>query len=248
MDKRVYSLNKASILRRIAAWLLDIILIIIIAVGVMFLTSVIIDYDANQDKLNEYYQIHNVYVSGENGENIFCEIGSSENDSCSLAWENFGKDQNAVDQYNKVNQLTVIILSSGVFFSLLIMHFIVPLFLKDGRTIGKKVMGVSLISSDEVRVTTNQIFVRFLMGEFLITTMIPILLIFTAMISGGGLFYTLTAIFIVFLNIGFVIFTKNHQNLPDLIAKTIAVDTASQIICDTKEEVNKLKYNSEEKK
>ena len=243
MESKVYSLNKADPLKRLAAWFLDMILIVTIAVGFMVLTSVVIGYDKEQAKLNEYYQIHNVFVEDENGNNQFCEISSS-NDSCSIAWENFGKDKDAVNQYNKVNQLTVVILSSGVFLSLLTTHFIAPLILKDGRTIGKRLLGVSLVSTDEIKVTTKQMFIWFLMGEFLVVTMIPILLKFTAMISGGGLIFSLTALAIWLINIGCVLFTKNRQNLPDLIAKTIAVDTSSQIICETKEDLAKLKYQN----
>ena len=74
--------------------------------------------------------------------------------------------------------------------------------------------------------------------------MIPILLIFTGMTSGGGLLYTLGALAIIIGNIGSVIFTKNHQNIPDLIAKTIPVDATCQIIVDTKEELSELKYQN----
>lgn len=103
-------------------------------------------------------------------------------------------------------------------------------------------MGVSLISINEVKVTNRQIFIRALMGEFLVLAMIPTILIFMAMISNGGLLYTLFFMIIEVANIGTIFITKSKQNLPDLIAKTIPVDTASQIICSTPEELSKLKY------
>ena len=245
MDRRVYSLNRATGGRRLAAWLLDLILIATLSVGFMLLTSLAVSYDKQQNKLFDYYRTHEVLVMDDKNNEVFCK---SEDATCQKNWQEFAKDKDAIAQYNKVNELTVVILTVGVFSSLLVTHFIVPLILKDGRTVGKRIMGISLISTDEIRVNTNQMFIRFLMGEFLVTYMIPIILIFTAMISGGGLFYTLTALAIMVANILCLIFTKNRQNLSDLIGKTIAVDTASQIICDTKEELSELKYTNEEKK
>ena len=51
MESKVYSLNKADPLKRLAAWFLDMILIVTIAVGFMVLTSVVIGYDKEQAKL-----------------------------------------------------------------------------------------------------------------------------------------------------------------------------------------------------
>ena len=56
MNNGIYSLNKASIIKRLAAWLLDAIVVVIIAVGFMLLTSVVIGYDKQITKLNEYYE------------------------------------------------------------------------------------------------------------------------------------------------------------------------------------------------
>ena len=126
----------------------------------------------------------------------------------------------------------------------MITYCILPLIFKNGKTLGKKIFSIALITDDEIRVTPRCIFIRSLFGNFLVITMIPILLIFTGMTSGGGLLYTLGALAIIIGNIGSVIFTKNHQNIPDLIAKTIPVDATCQIIVDTKEELSELKYQN----
>lgn len=243
MSSKVYTLNKASLARRFCAWLLDIILMVTLAVGIMFLTSLIVGYDKSMNKLNDYYRTHEVYVTDEKGNETFCELNPNDDkDPCNVAWKHFGSDKNAVNQYQKVNQLSIIILSVGLFFSIMILDFGMPLIFKNGRTIGKRLMGVSLISINEVKVTNRQIFIRALMGEFLVLAMIPTILIFLAMISNGGLIYTLFFMIIEIANIGTIFITKSKQNLPDLIAKTIPVDTASQIICSTPEELSKLKY------
>ena len=243
MGNRVYSLNLAPMGKRLAAWLLDFILTITLAVGFMLFTSVILNYDKEVEKLNEYYDIHNVYRTDENGNKNFCEANpNDEYDSCNVAWAKFAEDEAAVAQYNKVNEYTIAILSSGLVLSIMSMYFVVPLCLKHGRTVGKKVMGISLISYEEIKVSHKQMFIRALMGNFLVLSMIPVLLFFTAMISGGGFLYSFIAFAIEFANIVATISSKKKQNFPDMIAKTIAVDTATQIICDTKEQLSELKY------
>jgi hypothetical protein len=62
------------------------------------------------------------------------------------------------------------------------------------------------------------------------------------MISGGGFLYSFIALGIEFANIVAILASKKKQNFADMIAKTIAVDSASQIIFDTKEELSKFKY------
>ena len=51
----IYDLQKASILKRIAAGIFDFILTIILAVGVITLLSVIFKYDSMNAELNSYY-------------------------------------------------------------------------------------------------------------------------------------------------------------------------------------------------
>lgn len=245
MNNGIYSLNKASIIKRLAAWLLDAIVVVIIAVGFMLLTSVVIGYDKQITKLNEYYEKYDLYVEDEDGNRDFCTLNpNNELDPCNVGWRKFGEDKDAVAQYEKVNTYSVIILSSGVVFGVMITYCILPLIFKNGKTLGKKIFSIALITDDEIRVTPRCIFIRSLFGNFLVITMIPILLIFTGMTSGGGLLYTLGALVIIIGNIGSVIFTKNHQNIPDLIAKTIPVDATCQIIVDTKEELSELKYQN----
>ena len=243
MENKAYSLNLAPMGKRLAAWLLDFILTITLAVGFMLLASVLVNYDKQVEKLNEYYDIHNVYRTDEKGNKTFCEANpNDEYDSCNVAWAKFAEDEEAVAQYNRVNEYSIGILSSGLVLSIMSMYFVVPLCLKHGRTIGKKVMGISLISNEEIKVNHRQMFIRALMGNFLVLSMIPVLLFFTAMISGGGFFYSFIALGIEFANIVAVLVSKKKQNFADMIAKTIAVDSASQIIFDTKEELSKFKY------
>ena len=51
----VYGIEKASMLKRISAYILDAILTVILASGFVFAISAIINYDSYYDKMNQYY-------------------------------------------------------------------------------------------------------------------------------------------------------------------------------------------------
>ena len=78
MENKAYSLNLAPMGKRLAAWLLDFILTITLAVGFMLLASVLVNYDKQVEKLNEYYDIHNVYRTDEKGNNSEIDVSTPE--------------------------------------------------------------------------------------------------------------------------------------------------------------------------
>ena len=53
-------IERASILKRIAASLLDFILVLILSVGAAWLISLITNYNEHIDNVNEYYDYYNV--------------------------------------------------------------------------------------------------------------------------------------------------------------------------------------------
>ena len=54
----MFDTQRASILKRVSAFLLDIILISVLATGFAWLISIIVNYDAHSDKLNESYNAY----------------------------------------------------------------------------------------------------------------------------------------------------------------------------------------------
>jgi uncharacterized RDD family membrane protein YckC len=239
--KGAYTLNLANPWKRFAAWILDFILLATIAVGVTWLCSIIFNFTEENAKLYSYYEQYGVYTVTD-GVGAFCETDANYSNECAAMWTNFGNDASAVGQYQKVVSLTFIMLTIGVFVSTTIIYLVFPLIFRNGQTIGKKVMGVALLSKDEIQVSTFQVVTRYLIGNFTIMLMLPIMLLLVAIYFNWGLILTLPGIAIELGNIVAIMVTKNKQNIPDLIARTIPIDISSQIIAKTPEELSKYKY------
>ena len=65
----------------------------------------------------------------------------------------------------------------GVAISIMITDFVIPLFFKNGQTVGKKVFGLCLVKKNSVRIKNVQLFVRTLLGKFAIELMVPLYII-----------------------------------------------------------------------
>jgi len=127
-------------------------------------------------------------------------------------------------------------MSGGFLGALFILEFLIPLWLKNGQTLGKKVFGVGLMRKDGIKVTTFMMFARTILGKYTIETMIPIFLLlasFFGILGLGGLVLCAAALLIPVL---VALCTRNKTAIHDLMACTIAVDLASQMIFDTPEE------------
>ena len=168
-----------------------------------------------------------------------------------------GKDPETAEAYEKfltlppaakvdaqrvyVPSLLFMIISIGLLLAYLVLEFILPIILKNGQTVGKKVFGICLVRPDCVRITNIALFARTLLGKFAVETMFPILLVFLLLLGmlGWLALVLLAALFI--LNIVLFFATKNRTPIHDIFASTVAVDMATQVIFDSEEELNAKK-------
>ena len=243
----IYDLQKAGMGKRISALLFDFILFITIFVGAAFMLSAITGYDAKiaeleaiYDKYEEEYGI----VLGQDPEGYDSwtdEEKAAYDQRYSEAEEKFANDTDAVLLTSKLMSITLLILAIGLFLSYLIYEFIIPLFLGNGQTLGKKIFGICLMRDDGVKVSPVILFVRAMLGKYTVETMVPLFLIMLILVGGAG-FIGLLAIFgIVVFDIVLMIKTNTNSAIHDMLAYTVVVDKESQMIFDTKEEMIEYK-------
>lgn len=146
-------------------------------------------------------------------------------------------------QYEYVYSLLFMMVSIGVLLSYLILEFIIPLILKNGQTVGKKVFSICLTRPNGVKISNLSLFARTLLGKYAIETMFPILLIFLFLFGGLGILAIILFALITLLNVIMFIVSKNKTPIHDVIAGTVAVDKSTQIIFESEEELaaNKAK-------
>ena len=233
-----YDIQRATMLRRVPAWLLDVILVLVLAAGMMAGLSYVLNLDAHIDDINAIYARYekeygtSFDITDEDWEKM------SEEDQAryEAASEALSKDVEAQKTYELVLNLTLVTLSGGFLGALFILEFLIPLWIKNGQTLGKKVFGIGLMRKDGIKVTTFMLFVRAVLGKFTIETMIPIFLLLASIfgiLGLGGLVLCVAALLIPAI---VAIATRNRTAIHDLMACTVAVDLASQMIFDTPEE------------
>ena len=124
--------------------------------------------------------------------------------------------------------------------SLLIFDFIIPMILKNGQTIGKKLFAIGYVSKNEIKVKPIQLFIKFLFGDFIINSVMLIFGIYY-MFWGNGYIGLLILAIVLFGNIISFALSKNRTFLSDGIANMFPIDMQEQMLFDTVEELQKAK-------
>lgn len=228
----IYDIQKASFLKRVSAWLLDFIVFIVVAAGVFWFASWVAKYDARIADMEGFY----VKYSEEYGidlnitEEEYNNLSEDERAKYIEADEALKKDVELLRAYDLVFNITLILMFVSLFVPCLILEFIVPLFFKNGQTIGKKVFAIGVIRTNGVKASNVVLFIRMLLGKFTIETMVPMFLI--VMILFGVLGYVGIGVIIalLILEIVVIIATKTRSPIHDLLADTVAIDLSTQLV------------------
>ena len=204
----MHDLQKASMWKRISAYIFDSILIVIVAVGVAFLMSSIFGYDshtAKREQLRKNYESE-YGVSFDIEAEEYEKLTDAERKKIDDAYAVFATDPEVNRLDLLIINLTLLILVFSILSAVVIFELIVPFLLGHGRTLGKKIFGIAVIRVDGVRASAFQMFVRSILGKYTLETMIPIFLIVllffnvwsAACLVGLGLLLILQISFLLF--------------------------------------------------
>lgn len=161
------------------------------------------------------------------------EQAKSQYDEAAQALNNeLNKDAKYIEL--RANRVSLIVTDVCVvaFLSILAAHFVLPLILKNGQTLGKKVFNLAVMRTNGVQVSPTSLFLRSLVGLFAIETMA---VGFFLLIYPVGV---IAAILMQALQIGVMIKTPTNSSIHDLLADTVVVEFSSQRIFETQEELD----------
>ena len=149
-------------------------------------------------------------------------------------------------QWRLATSLLFMMISLGILLSYLVLEFILPIILKNGQTVGKKVFGIALVRPDCVKIKNLALFARTFLGKFAIETMFPVLLAF--LFFFGRLGWVALALLGALLVLNVVLFfvRKNRTPIHDILANTVAVDMKLQMIYASEEELAAQKAKHKE--
>lgn len=230
-------LQKANMWKRMSAYFLDVILWGILAVGLAFLISMVVGYDGHMAKLeavydryeSEYGMVFDVSVTE------YEAMDEAARANYEAALDAFAADDEAGFLYSMLINLTLIMITFGALFGYLILEFLVPLLFGNGQTIGKKVFGIGVMRVDGIKLSPLLLFIRTVLGKYTVETMIPamlLLMIFFGVIGIGG-----TVVILVLFAVQAVLLAVTRRRTPihDLLAQTVVVDLASQMVFESVE-------------
>ena len=232
-------LQKANMWKRIAAWLLDSMLTCVVAVGFIAVLSAMLNYESHNSALQAAYNRYETQYSVQFNltQSEYDALSPQELDAYQQAYEALVADDVVLYEYNMVINLSVVITTVGILLGILCTEFAVPLLLKNGQTVGKKVFGIALVRQDCVRVTTLQLFIRTLLGKYTVETMIPVymfLMFIWGMLDMTGLILLAALVVTQLLCLAV---THNNAAIHDLLVGTVAVDLPSQRIFGSTDEL-----------
>lgn len=238
-------IQKASIWKRVAAWVLDLILLAVIAAGVMWLLSAVLNYSRYSDRVNDAYAYYeeSYGISFDIPLEEYNALSEADRQNWDAAYEALIADEEAMQAYNVSVNLILVITTGGILIATLLLQLVVPLLLKHGQTVGKKAFSLGVIRQDGVKMNTLQLFIRTILGQFTLETMIPVYIVL--MIFWGSIGIIGPAILAI-LAVGQMVcmgVTRNNAALHDLLAGTTVVDLSSQKVFNSTEEL--LEYTKQ---
>lgn len=235
----IYDIQKASMWKRMSAWLLDTILLLVLAVGFGALISFLTGYDGYSEQLLAGYDRYETQYSVEFDvdQQQWEAMSEEEQTRYTEAYEAMLADKEVMHAYNMVVNLMLTSVSFGFLIAYLVLEFAVPLLLKNGQTLGKKVFALALMRSDGVRITPFMLFVRTVLGKYTIETMIPVLVVLMIFFGTVGLIGPTIVLILALIQLILLAVSRNNTAIHDFISHTVVVDLSSQLIFDTPEDL-----------
>ena len=230
-------LQRASSWKRIAAWVLDLMLLAVLTVGVAFGLSAALGYDSYDQQLeaayDRYEQEYGIVFDIDQA--TYEAMTETERENYDTAYDALIKDTDAMYAYNMLINLSLVIITLSVLVAYLVLEFAVPLLLKNGQTVGKKGFSLGVVRIDSVKATPVQMFTRTVLGKFAVETMIPVYVLLMLFWGTMGLGGTVALLLLVIIQIVCIAIGQNRLTIHDRLAGTVVVDISSQKIFENTE-------------
>lgn len=240
----IYDLQKASMWKRISAFLFDNILLLVAIVGIAALLSTMLGYDKHSNTLNAAYEKYATQY-GLDVDKDYDAMTEAEKAKYVAAYESvleaLTADEEAMYAYSMMVNLMLVILSGAILLAMFIFEFAVPMLFGNGQTLGKKIFGIAIMRTDGVKVSGPLMFIRTILGKFTIETMIPVIILFMMFLGTIGIIGPFIIMVLLVLQCIMLVMSKSGRLIHDYLAKTVAVDMSSQMIFDTVEEMLEYK-------
>lgn len=231
-------IQKASMLKRIIAWMFDSMLVVILAIMVATWLSAALSYDSHAAEMESHYlQIEESYgVDFDITQDDYNLLSAEEQAQFDKAYEALSTNEETMEVYNLLISLTIVIISLSTLVAVVLIEFVVPLLFGNGQTLGKKIFGLALMRTDCVKITPLMLFIRTILGKFSVETMVPLLVGLMMLWGVIGIIAPIVILGIIGLQVILMIRSETNSAIHDRLAYTVVVDYNSQLIFNTPDE------------
>jgi uncharacterized RDD family membrane protein YckC len=246
----VYDLQKASLLKRASAWILDMILLLVLVTGFATVISSALHFDSHTQVVAQrqaHYESQ-YGVKFEMTQEEYEKLTPEQKQITEEAYKAFAEDKEAIYHYNMIVNLSMVILSLSVLLGFLGLEFAVPLLFGNGQTVGKRVFGIAVMKQNGVKVNAVTMFVRTVLGKFTFEAMLPLLLLLMMLLGLIGIVGPGVILALLVAEIIIMITSRTNATIHDKLAQTVAVDMHSQLIFASEEELMAYKQRLHEEK
>lgn len=235
----ITDLQKASIWKRAAAGIFDLILLCVLAVGCVWLLTAAVGYDGYSAELEQAYADYETRygVEFQITQAQYEDLSTEQQEQYTAAYNALISDEHVLYIYNMLMNLTLLTTTFGILLAVLVLEFFVPLWLKNGQTVGKKIFAIALMRTDGVQVNNLQLFARTILGKFTIEIMIPAYILIMIFFNAIGIIGPIVLALIALVQVVCLIATRTNSAIHDLLAGTVAVDLSSQMIFRSTEDM-----------
>ncbi len=188
--------ERRVLLKRFSSGLLDLVILLLLSFFFIFLLSRLLHFNYYETSLIEYDSSYEDLI----------ELGGVGND------------------YKKTLFEVFFILLFGVFIAFLLLEFIVPIVLKDGRSIGKRVFLLSLASPRGGEVKVFSLFIRSIIGKYLVETLPILLSILMFFFNLNPTIFVVSGICVWMVNIILLFAFPKGRLIHDILAFTYVVE------------------------
>ena len=222
-----------------AAWILDIMLLCVLAVGAATGFSAIFGFDAYDTKLQSVYDSYESQygITFQMTQAEFDAMTEAEKANYQAAYDALIADEEAMKAYNMMVNLSLLIASLAILAAMLVLEFVIPLILKNGQTVGKKCFSLGVVRVDGVKMNHLQLFTRTLLGKFTLETMLPVYIVLMLFWGSIGSFGTLILFALMGAQAISLLMGNTRSAIHDRLAGTVVVDIASQNIFESTEDL-----------
>lgn len=242
----IYDLQKASLWKRISAFLFDIIIFAILAVGIAALMSFALDYDRHMDFIEERKNVHIAMCEDKyeemHGERCefdvsiaYEEMSEGQKEIYDMVDEALSKDSDLAYTYVLLLNYTLVMTVVAVLTSYAILEFAIPMIFKNGQTLGKKIFGIGVIRTNTVKASPLVLFIRMLFGKCTIETLMPVFILIMMFFGIIGIVGPIVLLGLVVLELISVCVTRTNSTIHDLISDTVVVDLTTQMVFESEQ-------------